>query len=406
MKIQLIGDIWLTQADISMFFSKPEPDLLLANLETPALWSGTPIEKRRKAGPHIQGNAAYLKNITACLPGIKCVSLANNHAMDYGQLGLNQTISACRQSNVMTIGAGSNLDNAERPEVIEIGDIRVGIISCCETQFGIAGFSSPGVAPFSPRICGIIQRLKKNVDFIIASVHGSVEMSPWPSPHWQDQMRSLIDMGANLVHGHHSHVPQGYEQYNHGLIFYGLGNFLVKPNDWKNIPNTLWSITPECPILADYSVLKDIDEHVIRTVVISDKNGCAHIERSSETDLSHHLSYLKKCNLPLSNRTLLTGLWQELSLWIYRDWHEKELGFWPVTDTFEYRAGFRRIAEEFKEILSKRRRANKSILRYLLVSCESHRDVVSTALAIQSGEVEDLRTTQTKSLLKSMMPTF
>ena len=55
--------------------------------------------------------------------------------------------------------------------------------------------------------------------YVIVSVHAAIEDSPWPSPYIRELYHSFIDAGATVVHGHHLHVPQGYETYDEGVIF-------------------------------------------------------------------------------------------------------------------------------------------------------------------------------------------
>jgi poly-gamma-glutamate synthesis protein (capsule biosynthesis protein) len=118
--------------------------------------------------------------------------------------------------------------------------LRIGVLGRCETQFGIA-LQRPGAAALDPTLYESIRKLKSEVDVVVLSVHGAAEMVPWPSPQWQDLLRSFVDCGADIVHGHHSHIPQGYEVYQGKIIFYGLGNFLVNPADWltHNTPDIL-----------------------------------------------------------------------------------------------------------------------------------------------------------------------
>ena len=146
-------------------------------------------------------------------------------------------------------------------------------------------------------------------------------MLPWPSPKRQDTWRALVDAGADIVHGHHAHVPQGWEEYNGGWIFYGLGNFCVDPAKWSSHPHGLWSVVPEISLI---SAKIQVD---FKTTVIEESGEIILVRESTEVEKSAHLSYLEGCNTPLSDRLLLEGLWQEASVRMYFHYYADWLGF-------------------------------------------------------------------------------
>ena len=323
--------------------------------------------------------------------------------MDFGEEGLNDTIDFCQGMNY--IGAGSDLNSAKAPLFIKKNDIKIGILARCETQFGIASSERAGVAFIDSTLYQSIQALKLECDFIIVSIHGSVEMCPWPSPKWQDYLRSLIDVGANVVHGHHSHIPQGYEKYKDGFIFYGLGNFLVEPKSWSHYSNTLWSITP----VIQFN--KQGCSCLIKTAVIKEENQKIFVTSSKPEEYDQHLCYLKKCNAPLYDRNYLEGLWQESSIRMYNLWYSKWLGF---------TAKDKKVIVKLKKLMRNRlsklkgkilnldssnsKDINQLLLWYHLFACESHKEVISTGLGVISGEVDDLRTNEISLIVDEMMP--
>ena len=128
--------------------------------------------------------------------------------MDYGEPGLETTINILHQKGVRYCGAGTNLTSARKPLIIQNRGTTLGIISCCEAQFGVARSEQSGVAEFGPWIYQDIRNLAGQVDAVIVSVHAGIEDSPWPSPFIRDLYHSYIDAGATIIHGHHAHVPQ------------------------------------------------------------------------------------------------------------------------------------------------------------------------------------------------------
>ena len=305
----------------------------------------------------------------------------------------------------MTVGAGDNVIKAYAPVVLEIYGKQIGIIGCCETQFGAATLRRSGVAALDPTIHSLIHRLSCKVDIVVVSVHAAAELCPWPSPQWQDQMRSFIDAGAAVVHGHHAHVPQGYEMYNGGIIFYGLGNFLVDPDQWRSTkhPHTLWSVVADCG--------HETDEisYSIKTAVIEQGLSGVRVRISTDTELQKHSNYLSKCNSPLHDRILLTGLWQEAAMRMYDLWYAGWLGF-HSTRLERHRSATRARLSAMKQlycaaVLPRRPISReRELLWYHTFSCESHREVISTALGVLCGELEDLRTDETRCLTDELMP--
>lgn len=353
---------------------------VLGNFEAPVC--SERISRRPKAGPYLRSYP-----IPSVFQGSIFV-LANNHAMDYGDEGLQETICACQSLGIATAGAGHTLEAARRAIIFKIGDVRVGVLARCEAQFGAATLRRCGVAIVDPGVYKEINHLKSQVDIVIISIHGSAEMSPWPSPQWQSLLRSFIDAGATVVHGHHAHVPQGYEEYNNGLIFYGLGNFIVDPKRWEKNPDTLWSAMSNIVFTKN-----GIKEYHVKTVTI--KNGeKVTILESTEEESIYHKQYLGKACLCLSNDRLLSGLWQEVSIRLYSMWYAPWLDFKAKTIVHKLHHHIQKIFD-LRYI---------NLRRYHLFACDTHRDAIVTALGLLSGESDDLRTEETRVLVNEMAP--
>jgi poly-gamma-glutamate synthesis protein (capsule biosynthesis protein) len=377
-EVTLVGDVVIPPDGV--VFNCHFPGRVLGNLEAPVC--SEKKSKRPKAGPHL----------TSCvLPSAfqgGIVSLANNHAMDYGDEGLQSTISACRSLDISTVGAGQTLEEARKALIFRIGNVRLGVLTRCEAQFGAATLWRPGVAVLDPRIYGEISRLKSEVDIVIISVHGAAEMSPWPSPQWQSLLRSFIDAGATVVHGHHAHVPQGYEEYNHGLIFYSLGNFIVDPKRWQSIPGALWSVISDIKFSQ-----KGIEQYHVRTVTIKSTEK-VEITESTQDESLFHKQYLEKACSCLSSEKLLLGLWQEISMKLYYEGYAQWLGF-------RSKSFLHGLNGHLQKIFNPK---YNDLRRYHLFACDSHRDAIATALGLLSGELDDLRTSETEALVKQMAP--
>ncbi|MDB9312396.1 CapA family protein [Spirulina sp. CS-785/01] len=395
MNLSLMGDICLIQQDTVL--NDIYASVAIGNLETIVAEEGN--IKRKKAGPNMSGCADKLSLLKSHFPSL-FLTLANNHSMDYGEDNLLNTIQQCEQLSFHCIGAGANLNTAKAPIFFENDGIKFGILARCETQFGIASQQKGGVAALDAYLYQEIEKLKKECDIVIVSIHASAEMCSWPSPKWQDFLRSLIDNGANIIHGHHSHIPQGYEKYNDGWIFYGLGNFLVKPSIWKKYPNALWSIVP------NITVENNTLSCDIKTIVIEEKNNTVLVRFSDPEEHKKHLDYLEKCNHPLQDRLLLEGLWQEASVRMYNHWYASYLDFGRSKRKAKLLNIIRHYLGTIKRQITNSPSQHKLLLWYHLFACESHRDVIATALGVLSGELEDLRTEKSRCLVEQMMPWF
>lgn len=143
-----------------------------------------------------------------------CVlSVANNHSLDYNITGFSETIDNLERRNINYIGAEKN-----NVFICEIGNEKC----CISSYYG----NSDCIAKLNvERIVSEVKEHKKYFKYIFVCLHWGEEYSTFPRPSQQETAHRIIDAGANVVIGHHPHVPQGYERYKDGLIFYSLGNF-------------------------------------------------------------------------------------------------------------------------------------------------------------------------------------
>jgi poly-gamma-glutamate capsule biosynthesis protein CapA/YwtB (metallophosphatase superfamily) len=165
--------------------------------------------------------ASVLKNA-----GVTIVSTANNHAFDYSLPGVHETIRALEHERVRHVGTSVDSVDCIPPVVINHNGIAVGFLAY--TQFVNGGGSGQGrLALFdSVRARRDISLLKRKSDFVVVSFHGGTEYADEPDARTKRQLESLVSAGADVVIGHHPHVPQGVEVLGGKMIFYSLGNFV------------------------------------------------------------------------------------------------------------------------------------------------------------------------------------
>ncbi|MGE5551210.1 MAG: CapA family protein [Bacteroidota bacterium] len=160
--------------------------------------------------------------------GFNVVSLANNHAMDFGPLALEETISLLDKYGIAHAGAGRNLASGRIPAILTANGLRFAFLSYSltyPTEF-YAGATRPGTVPgYESYLRADIPAARKQADVVIVSFHWSAELLHYPKDYQRKLGRLSIDLGAQMVIGHHPHVLQGLEVYHGGLIAYSLGNF-------------------------------------------------------------------------------------------------------------------------------------------------------------------------------------
>ncbi len=211
-----------------------EDDYSIVNLECPVVFGNAkPIEKE---GPNLrctQRGGEALK-----YAGFKCVTLANNHFLDFGAEGVKDTITTLNKLQIDYVGGGNNLDEAAQILYKTIKGERLAIINCCEHEFSIATENTAGCNPLNPiKQHNAIKEARKNADYVLVIVHGGHEHFQLPSPRMVETYHFFIDSGADAVVNHHQHCYNGYEVYGGKPIFYGLGNFCF---DHNTPDNKLW----------------------------------------------------------------------------------------------------------------------------------------------------------------------
>ncbi|NMG60259.1 CapA family protein [Geitlerinema sp. P-1104] len=399
-RLSLVGDVCLGKQNFQFNAQEifhPQVNFALGNLETPLPAAG--MAKRPKAGPNIKGYGDQLQQLQRQYPNW-ILTVANNHAMDYGWEGLQHTREQCEAVPFRCLGGGQADQQAKAPIMIDQDGIRIGILARCETQFGVASEFRPGVAALDSYLHQDIQTLKQDCDIVLLSIHAGAEICPWPSPQWQNYLKSLIDAGADIIHGHHSHVPQGYELYKQGIIFYGVGNFIANPKLWSRHRHGTWSLVPTLTIENNQLT------HAIKTVVLESHGDEIIIRSSTPQEAQIHQHYLDQCNAPLQEPDLLDSVWQEASVQMYKSFY----GDYLELSRSERKTKFRPVPFARKHLGRLKRKLTNSpsqkqlLLWYHLFACETHRDVIATALGVLGGELEDKRTEQSRAIVQEMMP--
>jgi Bacterial capsule synthesis protein PGA_cap len=173
--------------------------------------------------------------------GMDGVTLGNNHILDAGTTGLDETMRHLDDAGIAHAGAGMDLEEARRPMVFDLGGTKIGVLSYLDVPsygWAWATQTAPGTAPLLQNVIEEdIERLRPRVDLILVMPHWGKEYTATPEPQQVDLAHTAIDAGADLVIGGHAHWPKGIEMYEGKPIFYGVGNFLLDQS-WSEETST------------------------------------------------------------------------------------------------------------------------------------------------------------------------
>jgi poly-gamma-glutamate synthesis protein (capsule biosynthesis protein) len=324
--------------------------------------------------------------------GFDAVTLANNHAMDYGSSGLFRTIDACGEAGLDTVGAGSDPREARSPLRYTVDGTDVAILNLCEREFGVAIDGRPGTAWIGhPDAMRTVERTVADADSVILVAHGGVEFVPLPPVQWQRRLRGFADAGVDLVVAHHPHVPQGWELQGGTPVFYSLGNFLF---DHGARPKTRWGLTLDVRFDGGTPVAADL--------VLTEGSGSAVDVMAEGSRRVERLDHLHRLAGLTSDPDAMEALWQELATRLfhqrYGDWLRRVGGGDPsalVTNPNQY---LRRDA-----LWDADERREELLILLNLVRNGSHRSVMETALAVETGTVPDRRTSEVEAQVRELL---
>ena len=391
-------------ADLAELVAKS--DLAMVNLEGPIAGAGAPISKAGSIQSIDPRRAAELVAL-----GFDVTTLANNHIMDYGAKGLDHTLSWCASKGIQICGAGVNRESALQPAYFNVfSGVRIAVIAACEHEFGMAGQTTSGVAGLSdPDLEAMVATARQQADAVVVAAHGGCEEVPFPPERRRAQLRRLIDAGANLVVGHHAHVPQGWERWGRGLIFYSLGDFYFRWANGRYTPVRHWSII----IRAWFDVNNLLGVEVIPLETRPD--GSVDLVQSGDV-AERRLDYLEGLAEITAGKDL-PAYWQATAR---RLWQEQ---YWPYLWQSMARPGTQRLQSLWKETLFRmgKRVADRvtgrgdqaqgfeplsqsgQLLLLCLLRTESHRWAMETWLSAASGDTKNLVTPEVERMLDHYM---
>lgn len=352
--------------------SELKDGLHIFNLECPITSSSNKINK---AGPYLKGNLEDVHHLKSIFPNL-LFNVSNNHMLDYSKEGLEDTLDTLNELGINYIGYSSHENPYYDLKKIAFGSKNIGFLSASENQFGIKGTRKDGINGLFPELFEVVVEAKKEVDVLVVSIHAAAEMINFPSPILNKTYKVLLALGADIIWGHHSHVPQYREEIGTKCIIHGNGNSLLQPTNNKKQTN--------------FSVVSVLDLDTNSWTDI----GTELIERETGITWQRHseiVSYLNQIKRICLNSDMHHALWQEHSIKMYENTYSK----W-IKKSFKGQLKRRFIRNEIIEP-----ELNSSMI-YHLFSCISHSNAIETALGVYCGEISDLRTDSSKMQFEAM----
>jgi poly-gamma-glutamate synthesis protein (capsule biosynthesis protein) len=212
-------------------------DLAMVNLETAITDRGAPVSGKNF---HFRSPAESFMALKSA--GVDVVNMANNHALDYGPVGMDDTFAAIASSKLPVVGIGHDATAAYQPYRTVVKGQRIAIFGALDwlepaliTRWS-ATDTQPGIA-FSidrSRLLAGVQAVRPEVDTLVAFLHWGIEETHCASPEQQSLAHALLAAGADIVVGSHAHRVFGAGKVGTALVAYGLGNFVYWREDGES----------------------------------------------------------------------------------------------------------------------------------------------------------------------------
>jgi len=203
-------------------------DLAIVNLETAITTRGTPAVKSF----HFRAPPSAFTALRSA--GIDLVTQANNHGMDFGLVGLQDSLDAAGAANLPVVGIGRDDKEAFTPYRVTVRDQRIAVLGATDVLdtnligSWTAGPGKPGLASAKDpaRLVAAVQAARSSSDTVVVYLHYGAELQSCPTDRQRTLVRQLVDAGADIIVGSHAHVLLGAGYLGGAYVDYGLGNFV------------------------------------------------------------------------------------------------------------------------------------------------------------------------------------
>lgn len=252
------GDVGPIHEPVSAYSTRARPTLAGADLrfaQVERVYSERGALQVHSGGAHSRVKPHMATVFTDC--GFDVVSLASNHAMDWGEDALLDTVALFGEKGIQVVGAGRNLAEARQPAIVERNGVRIAVLAYCSIlQTGYAaGHDKTGIAPLRahtyyepfdyqagvpPRVVTVpyeddlagmmadIGEARKAAHVVVLSLHWGIHFIPRMIADYQvTVVRTAFEAGADLILGHHAHTPKAVGTHRGKVCFYSLSNFIM-----------------------------------------------------------------------------------------------------------------------------------------------------------------------------------
>jgi hypothetical protein len=217
--LSFLGDVFLSGA---MRYNVALPGDYVFNLEGPI----TETTNSAVGKICLKMTPGCIQSTFSRLPAAVCIG--NNHIMDYGEIGLEETISELDSLGIRYFGAGTLSQNCNNPLLIDVDGMKIALAAyvCPSTHAQFACGHRPGVAPIDIEIVSkdVIRARNNGAERLIVNLHWGVEEVGYMRPRDFDLAGRILDLGVDLIVGHHAHCIQPIWHRDGQYAFFGLGN--------------------------------------------------------------------------------------------------------------------------------------------------------------------------------------
>jgi poly-gamma-glutamate capsule biosynthesis protein CapA/YwtB (metallophosphatase superfamily) len=205
-----------------------QADLAVVNLETAITERGTPAPKE------VTFRAPPPALVALKEAGVDMASMANNHGLDFGMVGLRDSLAAAEAANFPVIGVGRDADEAYRAHLVTIKGQRIAVLGATQVLDSnlavawTAGDGKPGMASVyeEARLLAAVRAARQAADTVVVDLHWGRELVNCPIDRQRALAPKLVAAGADVVVGSHAHFLLGGGYLNGAYVHYGLGNFV------------------------------------------------------------------------------------------------------------------------------------------------------------------------------------
>ncbi|MGG5836501.1 CapA family protein [Huaxiibacter chinensis] len=226
MRVNIFGDVYLKSQDVVLTESVQkilkDADRNIINFEASIV--ADKDLPREKVGAVLKHDLTVVEKLKKM--SITDLCIANNHYYDFGIQAAEKSSEILKSNGFVVHG---EYDKSYQEIISDDGAIKVAIFNVAESEYGVRVNDKPGfTSVLDIALFNQLAKVIKNGYKVILIVHAGLENELSPLLSWSEIYRKFIEFGVTAVVAHHPHVPQRYEYYNDGVIFYSLGNFVFQ----------------------------------------------------------------------------------------------------------------------------------------------------------------------------------